>query len=124
VYSATKAAVLSFTIGLHGDLQIAGLPIQARVICPDAADTRMVRDVVREPDSALLFSGGALLDPGEVADQAVAMLDGRRLVRTLPAWRATIVRAGAVSPTMGLRVLRVLRWWGDRRRPTAGTPRG
>ena len=117
VYSATKAAVLSFTVALEGDLQNAGLPIRTHVICPDASDTRMVRDVVHEPDSALLFSGGALLDPGEVADRAVAMLDGRRLVRTMPVWRAPIVRAGAMTPSVGLKVLRVLRWWGDKRRP-------
>ena len=117
VYAATKAAVVSFTLSLEGDLQIAGLPIHTHAICPDASDTRMVRDVVGEPDSALLFSGGALLDPGFVADRAVAMLDGRRLVRTLPGWRSPIVRAGALTPRFGLKVLRVLRWWGDRRRP-------
>jgi NAD(P)-dependent dehydrogenase (short-subunit alcohol dehydrogenase family) len=117
VYAATKAAVLSFTVALEGDLQIAGLPIRTHVLCPDASDTRMVHDVAHHQDSALLFSGGALLDPGKVAGDAVAMLDGRRLVRTVPAWRAPIVRAGAMAPSVGLRVLRVLRWWGDRRRP-------
>ena len=120
VYAATKAGVVSFTLSLEGDLQIAGLPIKTHVICPDASDTRMVRDVADEPDSALLFSGGELLDPGAVAEQAVAMLDGRRLVRTLPRWRSPIVRAGALTPTVGLKVLRVLRWWGDRRRPAPG----
>jgi len=119
VYAATKAAVLSFSVSLQGDLQLAGLPIAVRVICPDASDTRMVRDVVHEPDSALLFSGGDLLDPGDVADRAVAMLDGRRMVQTVPRWRSPIVRAGALSPVVGLRVLRALRWWGDRRRPVA-----
>jgi NAD(P)-dependent dehydrogenase (short-subunit alcohol dehydrogenase family) len=120
VYAATKAGVLSFTLSLEGDLQIAGLPIRTHVICPDASDTRMVRDVVGEPDAALLFSGGGLLDPGEVADRAVAMLDGRRLVRSLPGWRSAIVRSGTLVPTAGLKVLRVLRWWGDKRRPAPG----
>jgi hypothetical protein len=77
----------------------------------------MVRDVVAEPDSALLFSGGALLDPGVVADRAVAMLDGRRVVQTLPGWRSGVVRAAAMWPVVGLKVVRALRWWGDRRRP-------
>lgn len=119
VYAATKAGVLSFSVSLQGDLQLAGLPIRVHVICPDASDTRMVRDVVDAPDAALLFSGGALLDPGLVADRAVAMLDGRRTVRTMPGWRSAVVRAGAVSPVVGLQVLRALRWWGDRRRPAA-----
>jgi short-subunit dehydrogenase len=119
VYAATKAAVVSFTIGLQGDLQIAGLPVRAQVLCPDAADTRMVRDIAHAPDAALLFSGGGLLDPGRVADEAVAMLDGRRLVRALPGWRAAIVRSGATVPTVGLKILRVLRWYGERRRPAS-----
>jgi NAD(P)-dependent dehydrogenase (short-subunit alcohol dehydrogenase family) len=117
VYAATKAGVVSFTVSLQGDLDLAGLPIRMHVLCPDAADTRMVRDVVDQPDSALLFSGGGLLDPAEVADQAVAMLDGRRLVRTMPAWRSALVRSGALMPSVGLKVLRALRWYGDRRRP-------
>jgi NAD(P)-dependent dehydrogenase (short-subunit alcohol dehydrogenase family) len=122
VYGATKAGVVSFTLSLQGDLDLAELPVRVHVLCPDASDTRMVRDVVAEPDAALLFSGGDLLDPGEVADRAVAMLDGRRLVRSLPGWRSAIVRSGALLPTVGLKVLRALRWWGDRHRPD--TPRG
>lgn len=120
VYAATKAGALSFTVSLQGDLNVAGLPIRTHVICPDASDTRMVRDVVDEPDSALLFSGGALLDPADVADHAVAMLDGRRLVRTVPAWRSPLARAGALTPSVGLKLLRVMRWFGNRRRPAPG----
>lgn len=119
VYAATKAAVVSFTVGLQGDLDLAGRPVRMHVLCPDASDTDMVRDVVDAPDAALLFSGGQLLSPAVVADRAVAMLDSGRLLRTLPPWRAGIVRAGALMPTAGLRVLRVLRWYGDRRRPAA-----
>jgi NAD(P)-dependent dehydrogenase (short-subunit alcohol dehydrogenase family) len=117
VYAATKAAVVSFTVSLQGDLEVAALPVRAHVLCPDASDTRMVRDVVDEPDAALLFSGGGLLDPRLVADRAVAMLDSKRIVRTMPPWRAAIVRTGALTPSVGLKVLRVLRWWGDRQRP-------
>ena len=118
LYAATKAGVLSFSLSLQGDLEIAGRPVRVHVICPDASDTRMVRDVVSEPDAALLFSGGALLDPGAVADRAVAMLDGRRLVRTMPGWRSVILRLSTLLPIVGLKALRALRWWGDRRRPT------
>ena len=119
VYAATKAAVVSLSVSLQGDIDIAGLPIRVHVMCPDAADTRMVRDVVDEDDAALLFSGGGLLSAADVADRTVELLDSRRIVRTMPAWRAGIVRAGAVLPSVGLKVLRVLRWWGDRQRPTA-----
>jgi short-subunit dehydrogenase len=119
VYAATKAAVVSLSVSLQGDLDIAGLPVRVHVMCPDAADTRMVRDVVDEDDAALLFSGGGLLSPADVADRTIELLDSRRIVRTMPAWRAGIVRTGAVLPTIGLRVLRILRWWGDRHRPAA-----
>ena len=121
VYAATKAGVVSFTVGLQGDLDLAGVPVRVHALCPDAADTRMVHDISGSPDSALLFSGGGLLDPGRVADEAVAMLDGRRLVRALPGWRAAIVRGGAAVPTAGLKVLRGLRWYGERRRPGGGS---
>ncbi|MBI5103935.1 MAG: SDR family oxidoreductase [Solirubrobacterales bacterium] len=119
VYAATKAGVLSFTTSLQGDLQHAGRPIRVHALCPDAADTRMVRDVAHEEDAALLFSGGGLLSAGEVADAAMELLDGRRIVRTLPAWRGALARTAAPVPTAGLQVLRLLRAVGDRRRPSA-----
>lgn len=119
IYAATKAAVLSFTMSLQGDLDIAGLPIRTHVLCPDAADTRMVRDVAAEEDAALLFSGVRLLDPSAVADAAMELLDSRAIVRTVPRWRSALVRGGALTPVTGLKVLRGLRWVGDRRRPEA-----
>ena len=117
VYATTKAAVVSFSTSLAGDLKLVGSPVRVHVICPDAADTKLVRDVAGDEDAAIMFSGPRLLDPGEVADRAVAMLDGRRLLRSMPASRAAIVRAVAMAPSVGLRTLRFLRWYGDRRRP-------
>ena len=118
VYAATKAAVVGFTTSLAGDLKLAGIPVTMHVICPDAADTKLVRDVADVDDAAILFSGPDLLDAGEVADRAVAMLDGNRLVRSMPRSRAAVVRSAAMVPSLGLRTLRFLRWYGDRRRPT------
>jgi NAD(P)-dependent dehydrogenase (short-subunit alcohol dehydrogenase family) len=119
VYAATKAAVLSFSTSLQGDLDIAGVPIRVHALCPDAADTRMVRDVAHEEDAAVLFSGGGLLSAGQVADRAVALLDGTRLVEAVPRWRGALARSAGMAPSMGLRTMRALRWWGDRRRPAA-----
>lgn len=116
LYAATKAAVLNFSTSLQGDLDLAGVPIRVHVLCPDAADTAMVEQVRDDADSAILFSGGGLLPPDEVADHAVAMLGGRRLVRAVPAHRAGMARLGAVAPSVGLRALRVFRAWGERRR--------
>ncbi|MEJ2852326.1 MULTISPECIES: SDR family NAD(P)-dependent oxidoreductase [unclassified Saccharothrix] len=115
VYAATKAAVLNFGTSLQGDLDLAGIPIRVHTLCPDAADTAMVDRVRHDDDAAILFSGGGLLPPDEVADAAVAMLDGRRLVRAVPAHRAGLARLGALAPTLGLRVLALFRAQGRKR---------
>ena len=116
VYAATKAAVLSFTTSLQGELDLAQLPIRAHALCPDAADTALVRDEQASPDTAILFSQRALLTPTAVADAAIALLDGRRIVRSVPAYRAGAMRVAGVLPRVGLPVLARLRAQGDRRR--------
>jgi NAD(P)-dependent dehydrogenase (short-subunit alcohol dehydrogenase family) len=116
VYAATKAGVLNYSTSLQGDLDLAGVPIRVHVCCPDAADTKLVRDIQDDENSSILFSGGGLLHPGAVADRAVAMLDGRRIVRAIPGHRAAMARAGAFMPTVALRLLGALRRVGDRRR--------
>jgi short-subunit dehydrogenase len=117
VYAATKAAVLSFSTSLQGELGLAGLPIRVHALCPDAADTALVREEQESPDSAILFSQrGGLLSPGSVADAALALLDGRRIVRSVPAHRAGAMRIAGAVPRLGLPVLARLRAKGDRRR--------
>lgn len=115
VYAATKAGVLSFTTSLQGDLDLAGLPIRAHALCPDAADTRMVGDVADEDDAALLFSGFRLLTAEKVADAAVDLLDGRQIVRAMPRYRSALIRLGDVAPTAGLKTAALLRKVGARR---------
>ncbi|WP_158853572.1 hypothetical protein [Saccharothrix deserti] len=97
----------------------AGVPVRVLTLCPDAADTKLLRDVRDDPASAILFSGGGLLSAVGVAERAVAMLDGRRLVRAVPVYRAGMARVGAVVPSLGLKVLDALRRFGDRRRTGA-----
>jgi len=119
VYAATKAAVLSFTTSLAGDLALAGLPIRAHTLCPDAADTALVRAEQAHADTAILFSRPTLLTPDAVADAAVELLAGRRIVRSLPPTRAGLARFGGLLPTVALPVLTRLRKRGDRRRRAA-----
>jgi short-subunit dehydrogenase len=116
VYAATKAAVLSFTTSLQGELDLARVPIRAHALCPDAADTALVRDEQASPDTAILFSQRSLLTPTAVADAAVALLDGRRIVRSIPAYRSGAMRIAGALPGLGLPVLARLRAQGDRRR--------
>jgi short-subunit dehydrogenase len=119
VYAATKAAVLNFSTSLQGELDLARLPIRVHALCPDAADTALVRDEQGNPDSALLFSqSGGLLSPVAVADAAIALLDGRRVVRSLPTHRAGAMRVAGAFPRFGLAALAQLRAQGDRRRTT------
>jgi short-subunit dehydrogenase len=116
VYAATKAGVVNFTTSLQGELDLARVPVRAHALCPHAAATDLVRGAQDHPDAAILFTQRGLLAPGTVADAAVALLDGRRLVRSLPAHWAGLSRTGAVVPTVGLKVIAVLRALGERRR--------
>ena len=120
VYAATKSAVLNFSTSLQGDLDLARVPIRVHALCPDAADTALVRDEQASADVAILFSQRSLLAPGAVADAAVALLDGRRVVRSLPSHRAGFARLGALVPRAALPVLALLRAQGDRRRTGRG----
>jgi NAD(P)-dependent dehydrogenase (short-subunit alcohol dehydrogenase family) len=64
VYAATKHAVLGFTTSLQGDLYDAGIPITAHAVCPDGADTQLVRQHDDEPEAAIIWSGGGLRPRG------------------------------------------------------------
>jgi NAD(P)-dependent dehydrogenase (short-subunit alcohol dehydrogenase family) len=116
VYGATKHAVLGFTSSLQGDLDEAGLPVRVHALCPDAANTELVQGVRYEPDSALLFSAGRLLTAEEVAERAVALLDSKRIVLTIPRTRAAIARFSGMAPRIGLALERPVKRKGDRRR--------
>ena len=115
-YAATKHAVLGFTCSLQGDLLDAGIPISVHALCPDGADTQLLREHDHEPAAAINWSGPRLLTPDEVADHAVALLDSKRLVRVIPPWRGWGARAVAMAGRSGLRVAPLLRKRGARHR--------
>lgn len=119
VYAATKAAVLSFTTSLAGDLRAARLPIRVHAVCPDGVDTPMVAEQAASPHSALIFSGHRLLRDDEVAAAVTGLLGSRRLVMSLPAPRAALLRAADLAPGPGLVLLPVLRAVGQRHRSRA-----
>ncbi|MFS3128077.1 SDR family NAD(P)-dependent oxidoreductase [Nocardioides sp. Bht2] len=52
LYAATKAATLSYTTSLAGDLRQAGLPIRVRALCPDVVGTQMVTSHAADPAAA------------------------------------------------------------------------
>ncbi|ROZ86541.1 SDR family oxidoreductase [Gordonia sp. OPL2] len=119
LYAATKAAVLSYTTSLQGDLAHAGRPIRARALCPDVVGTRMVTSHATDPGAAMLFSGPKPLDEDNVARAAMALIESRQIFRVLPRWRGILVRGIDVAPSIGLPALKVMRMLGDRRQARA-----
>jgi NAD(P)-dependent dehydrogenase (short-subunit alcohol dehydrogenase family) len=120
VYAATKHAVLGFSGSLQGDLYDAGLPITVHAVCPDGADTQLVRQHDEEPEAAIIWSGPRLLTADEVADEVVGLLDGRKLVHVIPRWRGWGARANAMAGRAGLKTAPLLRRVGARQRARAG----
>lgn len=115
VYAASKAAVLSYTTSLQGELRSAGLPIRARALCPDVVNTEMVTATTHDPGAALLFSGPTPLNADDVARAAVELMDSRQIFRVVPRWRGVIARGTDVAPAVGLRALSLMRTLGLRR---------
>ena len=121
IYSASKHGVLGFSGSLQGDLLDAGVPITVHALCPDAADTQLLREHDHEPAAAINWSGPRLLTPEEVAEHAVALLDSKKLVRVIPRWRGWGARANAMLGRPGLRSAALLRKQGARHRAKATT---
>ena len=121
VYAATKAAVLSFTGSLQGELEEVGRPIRVHAVCPDSVATEMVDERAADPDSAIIFSAPKLRSAAEVADQAVALLDSEKIVLVVPRWRGWVARSLAPFPRVGLKTLAAFRRQGERKRKKALT---
>jgi short-subunit dehydrogenase len=98
VYAATKAAVVSLSMSVDAET-----PRRVRVhaLCPDGVRTDMLAQ--QDPDglgAALVHSGGRILTVEETAAAAVGLIGSRRVVRTLPGWRAGLVRATTLAPSV------------------------
>ena len=116
VYGATKHGVLGFTSSLQGDLTTSAIPICVHSVCPDTVDTGMMREHVDEPEYAVGFTGLRLLTPEEVAEKAVALIDGDRVVLSIPGWRAAIARFTGVFPRAVIPVAGAIKRAGERER--------
>ena len=119
VYAATKHGVLGFTTSLQGDLELAGIPVRVHAVCPDGADTDMVRERAGDEDSAIIWSAPRLLRAEEVAERAVGLLDSQELVAVIPRWRGWAARGTALLGRHGMRGAAPLRAYGRRRRARA-----
>ncbi|GAB3857692.1 SDR family oxidoreductase [Nocardioides maradonensis] len=119
VYAATKAAVLSFTTSLQGDLEHAGLPIRARALCPDVTATAMVSAVATDPGASILFAGGKQASADDVARAGLELLESRRLVGAHPRSSGALSRGVGLLPTLALRLSASARRTGERRQRAA-----
>jgi NAD(P)-dependent dehydrogenase (short-subunit alcohol dehydrogenase family) len=120
VYSASKHGVLGFSGSLQGDLYDVGLPITVHSVCPDGADTQLLREHDHEPEAAINWSGPRLLTADEVGEEVVRLLDSKRLVHVIPRWRGWGARVNSMLGRGGLKSAPLLRRVGARRRARAG----
>ncbi len=104
VYAATKAGVLSFTLGLEAELRAQGVTgIKFTVICPDGMLTPMITEVIDDPAIAMTFTGLRTVEPDEVAEAVIRTLRRPRRVVSVPRWRGAQVRAIGSIPDVMLR---------------------
>jgi NAD(P)-dependent dehydrogenase (short-subunit alcohol dehydrogenase family) len=75
VYGASKHGAYVFSASLRQELEHAGIPIRVKILCPDRIATAMWFNSQSGSEEELRGAGG-LLEPDEVADAAVALLDG------------------------------------------------
>jgi NAD(P)-dependent dehydrogenase (short-subunit alcohol dehydrogenase family) len=113
VYAATKAAVVSLTMSVHVE---SPRNVRIHALCPDGVDTAMVDGMKHDGRAkALVHSGGRLLTVAEAAQAAVALMGTSRVVRSVPAWRAGLMRVTSVTPSVSMKAEKVFLWEGRRR---------
>ncbi|MEA2387042.1 MAG: hypothetical protein QOJ22_1216 [Thermoleophilaceae bacterium] len=120
VYGATKHGVLAFSESLQGDLDEERIAIRVHAVCPDGVDTRMVGERADDPDAAIIFSAGKkLLDPADVAERIVALLDSKAIVLAIPRTRVPLLRLTGRYPRLGLKLAALFKKVGERNRRKA-----
>lgn len=96
-YAATKAAVVSLAMSVN--METPG-NVRVHALCPDGVATTMLDDMDRDGvASRLVHSGGRILGVEEIATAAVGLVGSRRVVRTVPTWRAAAMRVSTLMPS-------------------------
>jgi NAD(P)-dependent dehydrogenase (short-subunit alcohol dehydrogenase family) len=108
VYSASKHALLAFSIGTLAELRAAGeRDIHISCICPDGIWTPMLEDRLDDAGAAVSFTG-TLLTPERVAARVARLAERPRPVVSIPRWRGAEVRIFDMFPRMSLRLARIV----------------
>jgi len=97
-YAATKAAIVSATMSVSAEVPRG---VRVHALCPDGVQTALLdaQDIERL-GAQLVHSGSRILTVDETADAAVAMLGSRRVVRSVPGWRAGLMRSTTLAPSV------------------------
>ena len=119
VDAGAVAAVAELGAGCTGIVADARSAADHRRAARAAAERGPVAAWVNNAGVLHAFSRPTLLTADAVADAAVALLAGRRIVRSLPPARGGLARIGGLLPVVGLPVLARLRARGERRRVAA-----
>lgn len=105
VYAATKHAVVGLSTSTLADLRAAGeRDVHISCVCPDGMWTPMLHDRLDDPQASMSFSG-QLLQPADVADAVVRLVDRPRPVLALPRWRGVEARLFDLSPSLATRAV-------------------
>jgi short-subunit dehydrogenase len=108
VYSASKHALIAFSIGSLAELRMAGeRGIHISCVCPDGIWTPMISDKLADDGAAASFTG-TMLTPERVARAVLRVLARPRPVLSVPRWRGALVRVFDAFPRLSLRLAKVI----------------
>lgn len=114
LYSASKAAVRSFSITSAYELRAAGVAVTC--VCPDAIDTPMLDLQLDHAEAAITFSGSTTYTVEDIVTVLVEnVLVHRPIEVRIPRSRGALAMAASAFPTASLRIAPVMRRRGLRR---------
>lgn len=103
LYTASKHAVLGFSIATLADLRAAGLrDLHISCVCPAGIATPMLDERLDDPAAASSFTS-QLLRPEAVAARVARIVDRPRPATAIPGWRGLQSRLYAAFPRLALR---------------------
>ena len=94
-YCASKFGVRGYTHSCA--LEMRDTPIRFTVICPDAVDTPMLDNIIKEGDSPIILSGNTLTTE-RVAQAILKALEKPRAEVAIPASRGWMSKLGMLFP--------------------------
>lgn len=102
VYSASKHALIAFSLGTLADLRAAGVrDVHISCVCPDGIWTPMLHDKLADDGAAVSFTG-TLLTPERVARRVARLVEHPRPVVSIPRWRGLQVRVLDTFPRLSM----------------------